>query len=134
MRVVTMTILVAALVACSGGEVREVETPSGLVYMDLEIGDGPMPDPGQTVAVHYDGWLTDGTKFDSSIDRGTPFVFPIGAGRTIKGWEEGLATMRVGGRRRLVIPPHLGYGERGAGGKIPPHATLIFEVQMLEIR
>ena len=130
-----LSVLLLTLVACTGArdETREVATASGLRYMDLAIGTGPTPIPGQTVVVHYHGWLVSGEKFDSSIDRGAPFTFIIGRGRTIKGWEEGLASMQVGGKRRLTIPPDLGYGQRGAGGVIPPYATLIFEVELLEI-
>jgi peptidylprolyl isomerase len=117
-------------------EVQEAEyvtTDSGLKYADLEVGDGPTPQNGQTVSVHYTGWLEDGTKFDSSLDRGQPFSFVLGAGRVIRGWDEGVATMKVGGKRQLVIPPELAYGEGGAGGVIPPNATLIFEVELLEV-
>lgn len=108
-------------------------TDSGLQYEDLVEGTGAMPQPGQTVVVHYTGTLADGTKFDSSRDRNSPFSFRFGAGQVIKGWDEGLATMRVGGRRKLVIPPELGYGARGAGGIIPPNATLVFDVELLRI-
>ncbi len=111
-----------------------VTTESGLKYYDLEEGDGPTPETGQTVVVHYHGWLQDGTMFDSSIERGQPFSFVLGEGSVISGWEEGLATMAVGGRRQLVVPPELGYGEAGAGAIIPPGATIIFEVELLEIR
>lgn len=115
-------------------ETEYVTTDSGLKYADLEVGDGPTPESGQTVLVHYTGWLEDGTKFDSSLDRGQPFSFVLGEGRVIRGWDEGVATMKVGGKRQLVIPPELAYGERGAGGVIPSDATLIFEVELLEVQ
>lgn len=108
-----------------------IATNSGLQYQDLLVGGGPVARYGQTVTVHYTGWLPDGTKFDSSVDKGQPFQFVLGAQEVIRGWDEGVSTMRVGGRRRLIVPPHLGYGDRGAGGVIPPGATLIFEVQLL---
>lgn len=108
-----------------------VTTASGLKYLDLVQGTGADPTAGQTVSVHYIGTLEDGTKFDSSRDRGAPFQFKLGAGQVIKGWDEGLSTMKIGGRRQLVIPPELGYGARGAGGVIPPNATLIFDVELL---
>jgi peptidylprolyl isomerase len=110
-----------------------VTTPSGLQYIDIEEGTGATPQAGQTVVVHYTGTLQDGTKFDSSRDRNQPFSFPLGAGRVIRGWDEGISTMKVGGRRQLIIPPNLGYGARGAGGVIPPNATLIFDVELLRI-
>ena len=110
-----------------------VTTPSGLKYIDLQEGTGATPQPGQTVVVHYTGTLENGTKFDSSLDRNQPFKFKIGVGQVIKGWDEGVGTMKVGGRRRLIIPAELGYGARGAGGVIPPNATLIFEVELLKI-
>ena len=108
-------------------------TPSGLVIEELIVGDGAVAGAGQSVRVHYTGWLTDGTKFDSSKDRNDPFVFPLGGGRVIRGWDEGVAGMKVGGKRKLTIPPDLGYGARGAGGVIPPNATLVFEVELLGI-
>src|SRR5262245_66656482 len=108
-----------------------VQTASGLGYVDLVEGKGARPATGDSVSVHYTGWLKDGTKFDSSRDRGAPFVFPLGRGRVIRGWDEGVASMRVGGTRKLIIPAHLGYGERGAGGVIPPGATLVFGVELL---
>jgi peptidylprolyl isomerase len=114
------------------------ETPTGLKYDDTVMGSGASPIPGQTCVMHYTGWLwqngTKGSKFDSSVDRGQPFEFPLGMGRVIKGWDEGVASMKIGGKRTLLIPPTLGYGERGAAGVIPPGATLLFEVELLGIR
>ena len=118
----------------AAGAAAEVTTPSGLKYVDLKVGEGASPQPGQTAVVHYTGWLTNGTKFDSSRDRNEAFEFPIGQGRVIKGWDEGVATMKVGGRRKLTIPPELGYGARGAGGVIPPNATLVFDVELLGVK
>lgn len=112
---------------------EETTTPSGLKYVELAVGEGEAAKAGDRVQVHYTGWLLDGTKFDSSVDRGQPFVFPLGAGRVIRGWDEGVAGMKPGGKRKLVIPPDLGYGDRGAGGVIPPNATLVFEVELLKI-
>jgi peptidylprolyl isomerase len=109
-------------------------TDSGLQYTDLEVGTGAEANAGQTVVVHYRGTLEDGSQFDASYDRGQPFSFPLGAGRVIKGWDEGVQGMKVGGKRKLVIPPDLGYGARGAGGVIPPNATLIFDVELLEVK
>ncbi len=109
-------------------------TDSGLKYDDLVIGAGDVAAAGCTVVVHYTGWLTDGSKFDSSVDRDDPFSFELGAGRVIRGWDEGVAGMSVGGRRKLTIPPQLGYGAAGAGGVIPANATLVFEVELLEVR
>lgn len=112
----------------------EKMTDSGLKYEDLVEGDGDIAESGQMVSVHYTGWLTDGSKFDSSKDRNAPFDFPLGAGRVIRGWDEGVQGMKIGGTRKLTIPPQLGYGQSGAGGVIPPNATLIFEVELLEIK
>jgi peptidylprolyl isomerase len=115
-----------------------VTTPSGLKYIDTKVGTGASPKTGQTCVMHYTGWLYEngkkGAKFDSSVDRGAPFEFPIGTGRVIKGWDEGVASMKVGGKRTLIIPPELGYGARGAGGVIPPNATLLFDVELLGIK
>lgn len=110
-----------------------VKTASGLAYTETKAGDGPAPKAGDIVSVHYTGKLTDGKKFDSSVDRGEPFQFPLGAGRVIKGWDEGIALMKKGGKAILTIPPELGYGARGAGGVIPPNATLVFEVELVDI-
>jgi peptidylprolyl isomerase len=113
-------------------------TSSGLQFEDTREGQGASPSKGQTCEMHYTGWLwvdgKKGEKFDSSVDRGRPFTFPIGAGRVIKGWDEGVATMKIGGARSLLIPPELGYGASGAGGVIPPHATLLFEVELLGVK
>jgi peptidylprolyl isomerase len=108
-------------------------TPSGLQYWDLVVGTGATAMPGNVVKVHYSGFLTTGAKFDSSRDRGEPFTFPLGAGQVIKGWDEGVAGMKVGGQRQLRIPPELGYGAAGAPGAIPPNATLIFDVELLDV-
>ncbi|HEU0035307.1 MAG TPA: FKBP-type peptidyl-prolyl cis-trans isomerase [Kofleriaceae bacterium] len=114
------------------------ETPTGLQFEDTVVGTGASPQTGQTCVMHYTGWLwqngAKGAKFDSSHDRNEPFEFPIGRGRVIKGWDEGVASMKVGGKRTLLIPPQLGYGDRGAGRVIPPGATLLFEVELLNVR
>jgi FKBP-type peptidyl-prolyl cis-trans isomerase FkpA len=111
-----------------------VTSASGLQYVDLVVGSGREAHAGETAVVHYTGTLTDGTKFDSSKDRNAPFSFRLGAGQVIKGWDEGVEGMKIGGIRKLVIPPQLGYGSRGAGSVIPPHATLNFEVELLDLR
>lgn len=110
-----------------------IDTLDGLRYIDEKVGDGATPVGGQPVRVHYTGWLTDGKKFDSSRDRDEPFTFTFGAGEVIKGWDIGLSTMRVGGRRRLIIPAELAYGDRGAGREIPPGSTLVFDVELLAV-
>jgi FKBP-type peptidyl-prolyl cis-trans isomerase len=117
-----------------GSNAGETVTASGLKYVDQAVGTGDVAVAGKTVSVHYTGWLENGKKFDSSVDRGQPFSFPLGAGRVIKGWDEGVQGMKVGGKRKLTIPSDLGYGSRGAGGVIPPNATLIFDVELLGIR
>ncbi len=115
-------------------EKSTVTTTSGLQYVDLALGTGREAHAGETAIVHYTGTLTDGTKFDSSKDRNSPFSFRLGAGSVIKGWDEGVEGMNIGGIRKLVIPPQLGYGSRGAGSAVPPNATLIFEVELLDLR
>jgi len=117
---------------------KPMTTPSGLQIIDSKVGTGASPKTGQTCVMHYTGWLYEngakGKKFASSVDRGQPFEFPIGTHRVIPGWDEGVATMKVGGKRTLIIPPQLGYGERGAGGVIPPNATLLFDVELLDVK
>ncbi len=120
-----------------GKEKKMTKTDSGLEYRDIKEGTGATPKKGQTCVVHYTGWLWNGAKgkkFDSSVDRGEPFDFPVGAKRVIAGWDEGVASMKVGGKRELLIPPNLAYGPRGAGGVIPPNATLLFEVELLDVK
>src|SRR5204863_2880840 len=113
---------------------QEVVTSSGLKYVDTVVGNGESPTQGSNVTVHYTGYLTDGKKFDSSVDRNQPFRFVIGVGRVIKGWDEGVATMKVGGKRKLIIPSELGYGIKGSPPEIPPNATLIFDVELLAVK
>jgi peptidylprolyl isomerase len=133
-------VLVAASVITASAQTagKTMTTSSGLQITDSVIGTGATPKTGQTCVMHYTGWLYEngvkGKKFDSSVDRGQPFEFPIGAGRVIRGWDEGVATMKVGGKRTLIIPPALGYGARGAGGVIPPNATLMFDVELLVVK
>lgn len=125
-----------SIMATSGQQsnTQEVTTSSGLKYVDQVIGTGDEAVVGKTASVHYTGWLENGKKFDSSVDRGQPFSFSLGAGRVIKGWDEGVQGMKVGGKRKLTVPSDLGYGSRGAGGVIPPNATLIFDVELLGLR
>jgi len=120
----------------SGNEAagQVITTDSGLQYVDLVVGTGRQAELGDTATVHYTGWLVNGTKFDSSVDRKEPFSFRVGAGQVIRGWDEGVGTMKVGGKRKLIIPPNLAYGSRGAGGAIPPNATLTFDVELLGLR
>jgi peptidylprolyl isomerase len=113
---------------------KTTTTATGLAYQDAKVGSGASPVKGKLVKVHYTGWLLNGTKFDSSVDRKEPFEFAIGAGQVIPGWDEGVMSMKVGGKRRLTIPAKLGYGARGAGGVIPPNATLIFDVELLDVQ
>jgi FKBP-type peptidyl-prolyl cis-trans isomerase len=115
-------------------EGKEVVTSSGLKYVDQKVGDGDEAKSGDTVTVHYTGWLTDGKKFDSSVDRNQPFTFRLGASQVIEGWDKGVAGMKVGGKRKLTIPPGLAYGNRAVGGVIPPNSTLIFEVELLGVK
>jgi peptidylprolyl isomerase len=136
---ISIIIILFLILTISGGCSKEmtgseVVTASGLKYVDEKIGDGVSPKSGQTVTVHYTGTLLDGKKFDSSRDRNQPFSFTIGVGQVIKGWDEGVMTMKVGGKRKLTIPPELGYGSRGAGGVIPPNSVLIFDVELLSVK
>src|SRR5215467_3828749 len=147
MRAFILALAIAGLVALASAQEKKTEaggptkvtgvptkTPSGLQYWDTKVGNGPVAQSGQKVKVHYTGWLTNGKKFDSSVDRGQPFEFMLGAGQVIKGWDQGVAGMKVGGKRQLKIPPDLGYGAAGAGGVIPPNAILIFDVELLGVQ
>jgi FKBP-type peptidyl-prolyl cis-trans isomerase len=125
--------IVALAVPAAAAEKQVIKTTSGLQYIDEKVGDGGEAKAGDLVSVHYTGRLKDGTKFDSSVDRKQPFKFPLGAGRVIKGWDEGVAGMKVGGKRKLIIPAELGYGAAGAGGVIPPNAELHFDVELLKV-
>ena len=132
------TIVPGPSIATAQTSGKPMTTPSGLQIIDTKVGTGATPKAGQTCVMHYTGWLYEngakGKKFDSSVDRGEPFEFPIGQKRVIAGWDEGVASMKVGGKRTLIIPPELGYGARGAGGVIPPNATLMFEVELLAVK
>ena len=135
---ITAMVLLLTVAGTAFAAAEVVTTPSGLRYQELAVGDGPKAKAGQQVSVHYTGWLDNagakGQKFDSSLDRGKPFQFPLGAGRVIRGWDEGVAGMNVGGKRMLLIPAALGYGSRGAGRAIPPNADLIFDVELLGVQ
>ena len=135
--VIIFGVLGAAGLSGCGGQAStssdSTTSPSSLTIKDEVVGTGPEAKAGDTVTVNYTGWLTDGTKFDSSLDRNEPFSFELGAGQVIAGWDQGVAGMKVGGKRKLTIPPELGYGAQGAGGVIPPNATLVFEVELLQI-
>ena len=133
-RFAALAALLALVFAACGSSAAETTTPSGLRYVDLVAGAGASPQTGNLVTVHYVGTLENGAQFDSSRDRGEPFTFQIGVGDVIAGWDEGVASMKVGGKRKLTIPPDLAYGSRGAGSAIPPNATLIFEVELLEVK
>jgi len=125
----------ASAPATSGAtEGQERTLAGGLKVTDIKVGSGPMAESGQSVSVHYTGWLTDGTKFDSSLDRGEPIAFVLGSGRVIRGWDEGLKGMRVGGKRKLTVPSAMGYAERGYPPVIPPDATLVFEVELMDVK
>jgi peptidylprolyl isomerase len=135
--ILTLITLLLTLSLAAAGQAKMTTTKSGLKYVDLQVGTGDVATKGADVAVHYTGWLyvdgKRGMKFDSSIDRRTPFQFKLGSGGVIRGWDEGVEGMRVGGKRELIIPPDLGYGARGAAGIIPPNATLDFEVELLKV-
>jgi len=130
-----LTLVTPTLVLACEKHQKEVKTPSGLIYKDLKVGTGDSPKKGDKVTVHYTGWLQkDNKKFDSSVDRGQPFIFTIGEGQVIPGWDEGVSSMKVGGKRKLIIPADLGYGTQGAGDAIPPNATLVFDVELLGVK
>lgn len=127
-------VLIFAFLFAGCGKKKNAVTETGVRYEVIREGTGPSPKRGDSVTVNYTGWLEDGTKFDSSVDRNRPFTFKLGVGQVIQGWDDGVATMNVGGISKFYIPPELGYGNRGAGGVIPPNATLIFEVELLSIK
>lgn len=144
-RFLIVSVIIASIIGCgeenptmpaptTPGAEKEIATATGLKYVELKVGTGAEARPGMNVSVHYTGWLTNGNKFDSSVDRGEPFEFPLGAGRVIRGWDEGVAGMKIGGKRKLIIPSELGYGARGAGNDIPPNSTLVFEVELLGVK
>jgi len=128
--------ITSPLLACNcSKQAKAITTPTGLIYEDIKVGEGQTPKKGQTVTVHYTGWLKQNDQqFDSSVDRGKPFSFTLGEGQVIPGWDEGVATMKAGGKRKLTIPANLAYGSRGAPGAIPPNATLVFDVELLEVK
>lgn len=130
-----LTLAAPALVLACGKHAKAIETPSGLSYKDIKVGEGATPQKGQKVSVHYTGWLKQNDqKFDSSLDRNQPFEFVLGAGQVIPGWDEGVATMKVGGKRTLTVPADLAYGASGIPGVIPPNATLVFDVELLDVK
>lgn len=129
--IITLTFIF--MTGCSTGDKNEVTTASGLKYVDEVVGTGAAPQKGSNVSVHYVGTLTDGKKFDSSRDRNAPFMFKLGVGQVIRGWDEGIMTMKAGGKRKLIIPPSLAYGEAGIPGVIPPNSTLIFDIELLAV-
>jgi peptidylprolyl isomerase len=142
-KLIAMTVITLPLFICCEssheypGEKTDMDlvtTETGLRYIDITIGDGDEPTQGDSVTVHYAGYLMDGKKFDSSVDRDEPLVFRLGVGQVIRGWDEGIATMKVGGKRKLIIPSNLAYGDRGAGGVIPPNADLVFDVELLAVK
>jgi len=136
-KLIGLVVVAIVAVAVSAWAAKTVKTPTGLEYIDVKVGSGDEAKSGKVVTVNYTGWLyengTKGKKFDSSLDRNKPFIFPLGAGRVIRGWDEGVAGMKVGGKRTLIIPPVLGYGAQGAGSAIPPNSTLTFDVELLKV-
>lgn len=133
-KLIAVVVLLLTVPMMAQGANKVTKTPEGLVIEEIAVGTGTEATPGKVVSVHYTGWLTNGKKFDSSVDRGQAFEFPLGAGRVIKGWDQGVKGMKVGGKRKLTIPSTLGYGDRGAGAAIPPNATLVFDVELLGVK